>query len=75
MSDYKYRYQAVRGLERRKPLGSHPWESITGAILETMTADELRECADAMDAREDRVEAAEAEIVRAALRKGGTGDG
>ena len=60
MSDYKYRYQAVRGLERRKPLGSHPWESITGAILETMTADELRECADAMDACEER----------AALRKG-----
>ncbi|MFW6024067.1 MAG: hypothetical protein ACOC8P_00430 [Dichotomicrobium sp.] len=47
MTDYKYRYSAVRGLERRKSYESF-WKSVDGGILERMTADELEECAKAM---------------------------
>lgn len=50
-SEYMYRFTAVRGLERRKFYGGL-WESVTGQILEQMTADELRKCADVMDAKE-----------------------
>ena len=46
---YKYRFTTVRGLERRKYYSS-VWENVTGGVLECMTADELRQCADAMDA-------------------------
>lgn len=48
MSDYRYRYKAARGLERRQVYLRH-WESVTGRMFEAMTSDELRKCADAMD--------------------------
>jgi len=48
MTDYKYRFSSVRGLERRKYYSGF-WESVGGTDLERMTSDELRECADAMD--------------------------
>ena len=45
---YEYRYQAARGLERRKTYSEY-WQSVTGRVLEQMTAEELRVCADAME--------------------------
>ncbi len=45
---YEYRYQAARGLERRETYSQY-WQPVTGRVLEQMTAEELRVCADAMD--------------------------
>jgi hypothetical protein len=52
MSEYEYRFCAVRGLERRKYY-SPVWNNVTGAMMETMTAEELRQCADAIDDEKD----------------------
>lgn len=50
---YEYRYQAARGLERRK-LYSQYWESVNGATLEGMTAEELQVCVNAMLAAREK---------------------
>lgn len=57
MKRYEYRYQAARGLERREPYSCY-WDPVNGAVLERMTSQELRACADAMDEakREERKE-------------------
>ena len=49
--DYDYRFCAVRGLERRKIYYKGNWENVTGTILETMTPEELRACANVMENR------------------------
>jgi hypothetical protein len=51
MGEYKYRFVAVRGLERRK-FTSRYWERVTPEMLASMTPSELRHVADVIESRE-----------------------